>query len=117
MEGNLYDLHHSGDPLSWRGQRGTHFVRCRLDRAVANSEWAENYPAARCQYLEYEGSDHKPLLSFLDPTIVKRNGLFRYDRRLNLNEQAIKVIRDSWLSDTELNFSEKLVSKRRAISE
>ena len=36
-EGDLYDLHHSGDPLSWRGQRGTHFVRCRLDRAAANS--------------------------------------------------------------------------------
>lgn len=42
-EGDLYDLHHKGDPLSWRGQRGTHLVRCRLDRAVANSSWAENY--------------------------------------------------------------------------
>lgn len=84
-EGDLYDLHHSGDPLSWRGQRGTHLVRCRLDRAVANSTWAEMYPTARCQYLEFEGSDHKPLLSFLDPTIMRRRGLFRYDRRLNSN--------------------------------
>lgn len=25
-EGDLYDLHHSGDPLSWQGQRGTHLV-------------------------------------------------------------------------------------------
>lgn len=40
-EGDLFDLRHSGDPLSWRGQRGEHFVRCRLDRAVANSYWAE----------------------------------------------------------------------------
>lgn len=88
-EGDLYDLHHSGDPLSWRGQSGTHLVRCRLDRAVRNSSWAENYPTARCHYLEYEGSDHKPLISFLDPTTMKRRSLFRYDRRLNSNEEAI----------------------------
>ena len=30
-EADLYDLQHSGDPLSWRGQRGLHLVRCRLD--------------------------------------------------------------------------------------
>lgn len=27
-EGDLYDLPHSGDLLSWRGQRGDHLVRC-----------------------------------------------------------------------------------------
>lgn len=37
-EGDLYDLQHTGDYLSWRGQRGDHLVRCRLDRAVANSD-------------------------------------------------------------------------------
>lgn len=36
-EGDLFDLRHSGDPLFWRGKRGDHLVRCRLDRAVANS--------------------------------------------------------------------------------
>ena len=116
-ETDLYDLHHSGDPLSWRGQRGTHLVRCRLDRAVANSSWAETYPTARCQYLEYEGSDHKPLMSFLDPTIMKRKGVFRYDRRLNSNEEAKQVIRDSWAGATEASVMEKLVTTRRAISE
>lgn len=75
-EGDLYDLHHSGDPLSWRGQRGTHLVRCRLYRTAANSAWAENYPNARCQYLEYEGSDHKPLISFIDQSIMKRKRMF-----------------------------------------
>lgn len=46
-EGDLYDLRHSGDPLSWRGQRGTHFFRCRLDRAIANSDWVATFPTAR----------------------------------------------------------------------
>lgn len=43
-EGDLFDLQHSGDPLSCRGQRGDHLVRCRLDRAAANSNWAEQFP-------------------------------------------------------------------------
>lgn len=30
-------LQHSGHPLSSKGQRGDHFVRCGLDRAVANT--------------------------------------------------------------------------------
>lgn len=51
------------------------FVRCRLDRAVANSYWAELYPTARSQYLEYEGSDHKPLISFFEPD-SKKKGCF-----------------------------------------
>ncbi|KAF8102830.1 hypothetical protein N665_0193s0013 [Sinapis alba] len=53
-EGDLFDLQHSGDFLSWRGQRGDHLVRCRLDRATANTSWAETFPTARCQYLNFE---------------------------------------------------------------
>lgn len=76
LEGELYDLQHSGDPLSWRGQRGDHLVRCRLDRAVANTAWAKLFPTARCRYLEYEGSDHKQLLTLLEPHKKRRQGLF-----------------------------------------
>ena len=64
-EADLFDLQHTGDPLSWMGKRGNDVVRCRLDRAVANTRWAECFPSARCQYLGFEGSDHKPLISLL----------------------------------------------------
>lgn len=74
-EGDLFDLRHAGDPLSWRGQRGDHLVRCRLDRAVANRLWAECYPTACCQYLEYESSDRKPLSSFFEHEAKRRRGL------------------------------------------
>lgn len=72
-EGDLFDLQHSGDPLSWRGVRGNHLVRCRLDRAASNTLWAECFPTARCQYLEADlSSDHKPLLAFFDNGIKRR---------------------------------------------
>ncbi|KAF3522289.1 hypothetical protein F2Q69_00048573 [Brassica cretica] len=78
-EGDLYDLHHFGDILSWRGQHRDHLFRCRLDRDVTN----------RFQYLAYEGSDHKPIISFLEPAKKKRRGIFIYDSGLRAPENQI----------------------------
>lgn len=32
----LWDVKHSGNPLSWRGTRYSHFIQSRLDRSLAN---------------------------------------------------------------------------------
>ncbi|KAG2255126.1 hypothetical protein Bca52824_074420 [Brassica carinata] len=48
---------------------------------------------------------------------MKRRGLFRYDRRLNTNEEAKKVIYESWASNDQSRVSERLASTRRALSE
>ena len=84
---------------------------------MANSSWAENYPTARCHYLEYEGSDHKPLMTFIDPSIMKCRRMFRYDCRLNSNEEAKHVIRESWSSSQTKQISERLNSARQALAE
>ena len=115
-ESDLYDLQHSGDPLSWRGQRGEHFVRCRLDRAAANSSWAERFPTARSMYMEYEGSDHKPLLSIFEPGRKKAKGIFLYDRRLKNNPEASQVILEAWKEGTNKSVSERIASVRGALS-
>lgn len=62
-ECDLYDLRYSGNFLSWRGKRNEHLVRCRLDRAMSNSTWAEEYPSGRSEYLKFEGSDHRPIIT------------------------------------------------------
>ena len=113
----MFELRHSGDPLSWQGQLGDHLVRCRLDRAVANSLWAENYPTARCQYLDYEGSDHKPLLSFFEPAAKRRKGLFRYDRRLNDNGEVKDIFLDAWQNSGTIPIKDKIANARVAITE
>lgn len=107
-EGDLFDLQHSGDSLSWRGQHGEHFVRCRLDRAAANSNWAERYPTARCMYLAYEGSDHRPLISVFVPGKKRRPGLFRYDRWLKDNTEVTKLIEAAWAEATNLPVTERI---------
>lgn len=116
-EGDLFDLQHSGDPLSWRGVRGNHLVRCRLDRAASNTLCTECFPSARCQYLEADlSSDHTPLLAFFDNGARRRRGLFRYDRRLCKNDEVRKIITDSWRGSPAQSVSDKISSTRSAIS-
>lgn len=116
-EGDLHDLHHSGDPLSWRGTRGDHLVRCRLDRAPANSTWAEMFPTARSHYLAYEASDHKPLLSSFEYVRHKRRGLFCYDHRLKDNEEVKSLVSKVWKEATNKLVRERIILMRQAISE
>lgn len=92
---DLYDLKHTGNFLSWRGKRHTHMVRCRLDRAMANSEWSIAYPSGRSEYLRFEGSDHRPLVTSFDPLKKIRKGRFRYDRRLRENPEVHSLIREA----------------------
>lgn len=87
-KGDLYDLKYSGDFLSWRGVRYDHVVRCRLDRAVANSSWFEEFYLGHSEYLEFLGSDHKPVISCFDTKRKKGKGLFRFDRRLKIIKRS-----------------------------
>lgn len=98
-QNDLYDLRHSGNSLSWRGVRHTHTVHCRLDRALLNSLWAEIFPSERCSYLNYGGSDHRPIITFLEPDTRKKKGFFRYDRKLCKNEEVRKLIAKAWLEN------------------
>lgn len=63
---DLFDLKYSGNLLSWRGQRRTHLVFYRLYRAIVNSQWSNLFPTERSHYIEFNGSDHRPLVSIFD---------------------------------------------------
>lgn len=69
---DLFNLKYSGNFLSWRGKRGNHLVYCRLDRALGNSSWSDVFPNGRSHYLEFQGSDHHPLMSFFDTKSKKK---------------------------------------------
>ncbi|CAA7021010.1 unnamed protein product [Microthlaspi erraticum] len=114
-KGDLYDLRHSGNLFSWRGKRNDHLVRCRLDRALSNSEWAELNPSGRCEYLRYEGSDHRPLVSYFDPKRKKKKGNFRYDRQLKKNEEVTTLVAKVWTDETNKTVKEKVDQCRKAI--
>ncbi|KAG2274085.1 hypothetical protein Bca52824_056640 [Brassica carinata] len=114
-ENDLFDLKHSGNVFSWRGKRGTHLVRCRLDRALSNPEWIDLFPSSRCQYLKFEGSDHRPIISYLDTTKKKGHNLFRYDRRLKDNKEIKELVAEVWGKCAYLGVQARLALCRKAI--
>ncbi|CAA7037002.1 unnamed protein product, partial [Microthlaspi erraticum] len=115
-QNDLYDIQHSGNSFSWRGMRYTHLVHCRLDRALSNSMWAERFPSSRCYYLDFEGSDHRPLLSILEPNLKKKRGIFRYDRSMRSNEEISKLVDYAWNAANEDTVEQRLAKCRSAIS-
>lgn len=107
-QNGLWDVKHSGNHFSWRGWRYDHFIKSRLDRSLANCGWFEAFPAGRCEYLRFEGSDHRPLVTFLDDCKRKNKGLFRFDRRLRNNEEIRTLVGQSWRSPHEESVLEKI---------
>ena len=107
-ENGMWDVKHVDNPLSWRGQRCTHFIRARLDRVLANCAWFDTFPAGRCDYLRFEGSDHRPLVTYLDTSKPKRRRLFRYNRSIKDMPEARKVIEDAWQKDVPEQVESKI---------
>lgn len=113
----LWDLQFSGNSLSWRGTRYTHFIQSRLDRAMANIEWMEMFPAARSEYLRFEGSDHRPMLTHFDQHLKKKKGLFRYDRRLSEKPEVRTLVETTWNSSSTDSVLTKISQIRRNLIE
>ena len=114
-QNDLFDLKHSGSYLSWRGRRHSHLVQCRLDRSISNSDWTDLFPSCRSVYLRFEGSDHRPLISFLDTTRKRGLSIFRYDQRLKENQEVKLLVKATWEEFPYLQVEDRLSRVRHAI--
>ncbi|KAG8479287.1 hypothetical protein CXB51_029072 [Gossypium anomalum] len=61
----LHDLRFKGPPFTWH--RG--YLSVRLDRALGNGAWIQNFPNCRITHLLKIKSNHRPLLLVLNPII------------------------------------------------
>ena len=95
-QNGLIDLQYSGNSLSWRGVCYSHFIQSRLDRAMANIAWMELFPAGRSEYLKFEGSDHRPILTHFDQNLKKKKGMFRFDRSLRDKPEVRDLVDKAW---------------------
>ncbi|WZZ20897.1 hypothetical protein YC2023_122284 [Brassica napus] len=111
----LWDLKHSGNHLSWRGTRYTHYVRSRLDRSMVNCSWNELFPLERCRYLRFEGSDHRPLVTYFNKSGPQRKGMFRFNRSLTDKKEVEEVVESEWNGSPLASVISKLNSCRRGI--
>lgn len=113
---DLLDIRHTGNFLSWRGQRHTHLIHCRLDRAMANSEWYSMFPNGRSHYLPLRTLTTDPYSQSSTLERKKLQKLFKYDRRLRENTEIKKLIDKFWRESNHLQISERIVKCRKAIS-
>ena len=63
---------------------------------MANVEWSEMFPTGRCEYHRFEGSDHRPVLTLFDSNLLKKKGIFRFDRRLRDKPEIRAIVEDTW---------------------
>ncbi|XP_009124577.2 uncharacterized protein LOC103849567 [Brassica rapa] len=90
------DLQSVGDRFSWAGQRGSHLVRCCLDRTMATGSWFDLFPVSHTEYLEMGESDHRPMITFMSAEREKPRRFFRYDNRMLHKEGFKDTVRRGW---------------------
>lgn len=84
---------------------------------MANVDWMEMFPVARSEYLRFEGSDHRPLLTHFDDHLKKKKGLFRYDRRLNEKPEVCQIVESTWKASCQDSVLTKLCQVRHKLVE
>ncbi|KAJ4917807.1 Endonuclease/exonuclease/phosphatase protein [Raphanus sativus] len=103
-----------GNKMSWQGRRGkgkgAFTVRCRLDRALANEEWHTLFPVSYTEYLGMVGSDHRPVVAFIEDKVRRRKGQFRFDKRWIGQEGLLESIASGW-KESGPGIPEDIVSK------
>jgi hypothetical protein len=71
----------------------------RLDRAVANPSWCDQFQDVDVSVLATQNSDHCPLLLSYGTRRVEDLGIsdhFKFEASWMVNEACTKVIEDSW---------------------
>ncbi|KAF8085953.1 hypothetical protein N665_0641s0010 [Sinapis alba] len=90
-----------GNQMSWQGRRNKIMVRCHLDRALANEDCHALFPCSYTEYLEMVGSDHRPIVAFLENKVPRRRGQFQFDKRWIRQEGLLESIKRGWIDRQE----------------
>lgn len=115
---DLMDLKSKGNRFSWVGERYNHTVRCCLDRVMVNTEWAATFPNAEAEFMDFNGSAHKPILTCINPTTEGTHKPFRFDKRLLHIPEFEKIVAEGWNScknSSRYSISDQIRNCRKAM--
>ncbi|KAG7599644.1 hypothetical protein ISN44_As06g038180 [Arabidopsis suecica] len=120
-QAGLHEIRTYGGKYTWLGNRASGTIKSKLDRALATTDWKEQYPKEIVQLLDWCGSDHRPLLLQTDNKKGKGKRLFRYDNRWRHNAEVHQVIQNTWQKSchhlSPQDFNEALKRCRNGLSQ
>ena len=80
---------------------------------MANTEWLASYPSTQTEFLPFEGSDHRPLITNITGLLSRRYGTFRYDKRLFFKDGFQEKAMESWNADTTTESLNRKIARCR----
>ena len=96
----LTDLGFNGHKFTWTNQRlGSAHTKQRLDKAVADKDWIEKFPASSVSHLFSHASDRIPILlrTMNDKRFRGRGvGGFRFEESWLLWDDCEEVVHEVW---------------------
>lgn len=101
-EYELADLGFEGDPFTWRNNshNSAHYIRERLDRAVANKDWMSRFPLYHIINGEPRHSDHRSVIVNTDPPRVGGDGrgppAFRFEASWVEEDDCATIVENAW---------------------
>jgi exonuclease III len=114
----LTDLGFIGSKYTWTNCRSDgNFVKERLDRAVANSEWRAIYQEASVHILAARASDHKPLILQFSQDKEERMEFYRsfkFEAKWQLEDEFGGLVEKTWQGDNDGNPGLQLVQNKLA---
>lgn len=96
-KGELFDLGWKMDNFTWRNKHEDYsFTKERLDRAIANSKWSEDFNERSVEVQVARSSDHRPILlsaSQAGNRDWRVRKMFRYKASWSPNEECEEVLK------------------------
>lgn len=117
---DLNDLGLEGDPFTWRNNSHTneHYIRERLDKAVACGEWIARFPLYQVINGEPRHSDHRPIIVDIDPPARRgnrgRHQAFCFEASW-VEEQCAVIVENAWRTAIEVS-GEKVEGALRKVA-
>ncbi|PNX68166.1 endonuclease/exonuclease/phosphatase family protein, partial [Trifolium pratense] len=110
-DAGLFDLFMHGYQFTWFKSLGTNrAVEEKLDRALANDSWSQNFPNARLECLTATSSDHYPLWLVCEPiqptSYAPRH--FKFEMAWMEDPEFANFVRNRWSTYNANDITHKL---------